>query len=264
MRDSLARLRADLRTQSAHNGQATEPHRREAASGQRGIGNEHTIARVGSLPVDGSPGIELAGIKEVCGILQVRDLVVAGTAGVSFFAAEADPAMVIAPPDVATALARAVAGLAPADSGTVLVGDRDVTALPPGSRQIGYVPRGGALLPHLTVRQNIDYLVWRQESVHGIVRGWAATLIYQLELGPVLEQRPHEITAQQRMRGALARAVVTMPEALVFERPDPAVCGPLDDLLARIESPVSAAPATAVFGDRQVAPDGARTLVVTP
>ena len=83
-----------------------------------------------------------------------------------------------------------------------------------GNRQIGYVPRGGALLPHLTVRQNIEYLVWRQESVREIVRGWAATLIYQLELGPVLEQRPHEITAQQRMRGALARAVVSMPEAL--------------------------------------------------
>ncbi|GIE54255.1 ATP-binding cassette domain-containing protein [Actinoplanes nipponensis] len=183
---------------------------------------------------------------------------------VSFAAREADPVVVTAGADAATALARAVAGLAPAVSGQVLVGDRDVTALPPGARQIGYVPRGGALLPHLTVRQNIEYLVWRQESVHEIVRGWASTLVYQLELGPVLEQRPHEITAQQRMRGALARAVVSMPEALVLERPDPAVCGPLDDLLARIESPVSAAPATAVFGDRSVAPDGARTVAVTP
>jgi ABC-type sulfate/molybdate transport systems ATPase subunit len=186
----------------------------------------------------------------------VRDLVVAGVLGalepVSCVAGEGDPAVVTAAPEVATALARAVAGLVPVVSGQVLVGDRDVTALPPGSRQIGYVPRGGALLPHLTVRQNIDYLVWRHETVHGIVRGWAATLIYQLELGPVLEQRPHEITAQQRMRGALARAVVSMPEALVLERPDPAVCGPLDDLLARIESPVSAAPATAIFSDRPV------------
>ncbi|GAA3951761.1 ATP-binding cassette domain-containing protein [Actinoplanes auranticolor] len=198
----------------------------------------------------------------------MRELVVAVPgevpAAVSFFAGEADPVVVIAGAEVATALARTVAGLAPPVSGQVLVGDRDVTALPPGARQIGYVPRGGALLPHLTVRQNIEYLVWRQESVHEIVRGWASTLIYQLELGPVLEQRPHEITAQQRMRGALARAVVSMPEALVLERPDPAVCGPLDDLLARIELPVFAAPATAIFGDRQAAPEGARTVAVTP
>ena len=185
-------------------------------------------------------------------------------AAVSFLAREAEPTVVVAGGDAATALARVVAGLAPPVSGQVLVGDRDVTSLPPGARQIGSVPRGGALLPHLTVRQNIEYLVWRQESVHEIVRGWASTLIYQLELGPVLEQRPHEITAQQRMRGALARAVVSMPEALVLERPDPLVCGPLDDLLARIESPVSAAPATVIFGDRQAAPEGARIVAVTP
>jgi ABC-type sugar transport system ATPase subunit len=150
---------------------------------------------------------------------------------------------------VATALARTVAGLATAASGQVLVGDREVTGLPPGGRQMGYVPRGGALLPHLTVRQNIEYLVWRQESVREIIRSWAATLIYQLELGPVLDQRPHEITAQQRMRGALARAVVSLPEVLIFERPDPAACGPLEDLLARIESPVTGPPATVVFAD---------------
>ena len=186
-------------------------------------------------------------------ILELRDLVVTvpggGWAAVSLPAGKADLTVVSAGVDAATALARVVAGLASPVSGHVLVGARDVTALPPGGRQIGYVPRGGALLPHLTVRQNIEYLVWRQETVHEIVRGWASTLIYQLELGPVLEQRPHEITAQQRLRGAVARAVVSLPEVLVFERPDPAVCGQLDDLLARIESPVSAAPATVVFGD---------------
>jgi ABC-type sulfate/molybdate transport systems ATPase subunit len=181
----------------------------------------------------------------------------------SLIAPEAALTVVTAGADAATAMARVVAGLAPPVSGRILVGDRDITALPPAARQIGYVPRGGALLPHLTVRQNIEYLVWRQESVHEIVRGWASTLIYQLELGPVLDQRPHEITAQQRMRGALARAVVSLPEVLVLERPDPAVCGPLDDLLARIESPVSAAPATVVFGDAQVAPEGARTVAVS-
>ena len=82
-------------------------------------------------------------------------------AAVSFLAREGDPTVVIAGADAATALARVVTGLAPPVSGHVLVGDRDVTALPPGARQIGYVPRGGALLPHLTVRQNIEYLVWR-------------------------------------------------------------------------------------------------------
>src|SRR6476619_1557362 len=100
-------------------------------------------------------------------IFELRDLVVAvggeGRATVSLFAPEAELTVVTAGADTATALARVVAGLAQPVAGRILVGDRDVTGLPPGARQIGYVPRGGALLPHLTVRQNIEYLVWRQE-----------------------------------------------------------------------------------------------------
>jgi ABC-type sugar transport system ATPase subunit len=176
-------------------------------------------------------------------------------AEVSLTAAQDDVTLVGARGGEATAMARTVIGLAPPISGRIFVGARDVTALPPGARQIGYVPRGGALFPHLTVRQNIEYLVWRQESVHEILRGWSSTLIYQLELGPVLDQRPHEITAQQRMRAAVARAVVTLPEVLVFERPDLGVCGPLAELVARIESPASPPPATVVFGDEPGAAD---------
>jgi ABC-type sugar transport system ATPase subunit len=171
-----------------------------------------------------------------------------GRAGLSLTADETGLTLVSEPPAAATALARTVAGLAAPVSGQIFVGARDVTGLPPGSRQIGYVPRGGALLPHLTVRQNIEYLVSRQENVHEILRGWSSTLIYQLELGPVLDQRPHEITAQQRLRAAVARAVVTLPEVLVFERPDLTVSGPLSDLVARIESPAAPPPATVVFG----------------
>jgi ABC-type sulfate/molybdate transport systems ATPase subunit len=179
-----------------------------------------------------------------------------GRAAVSLPYREVDLTVVTADAGAATATARTVAGLAPPVSGQVLIGGRDVTALPPGSRQIGYVPRGGALLPHLTVQENIKYLIQQQESVHGLVNKWTIHLIYQLELGPVLDQRPHEITAQQRMRAAVARAVVSLPEVLVLERPDLAVCGPLEELLARIASPEWGAPATVVFGDVP-SPDGA-------
>jgi ABC-type sugar transport system ATPase subunit len=160
------------------------------------------------------------------------------------------------------AVARAVAGLAAPRSGRVFVGTREVTTLPPGSRQIGYVPRGGALFPHLTVRQNIEYLLWRQESVRGILRDWSAALIYQLELGPVLDQRPHEITAQQRLRAAVARAVMTLPEVLVLDRPDLAATGPLDELIARLESSSSPPPATVAFTGEAASEGGAAVTVV--
>jgi ABC-type proline/glycine betaine transport system ATPase subunit len=188
---------------------------------------------------------------EVVTILEVDDLVVAvpprdRVAHLSLPVDRAPLTAVEAEPRVATALARAVVGLAPPISGRVLVGGRDVTDLPPGSRQIGYVPAGGALLPHLTVRRNIEYLLWRRETVRDMIRTWQATLVHQLELGPVLDQRPHEITPQQRIRGAVARAVVSLPEVLVFDLPDAAATGPLTDLLARIESPFTSGPSTVV------------------
>jgi ABC-type proline/glycine betaine transport system ATPase subunit len=192
-------------------------------------------------------------------ILELRDLVVAvpggGRASITLPYSEADLTLVTAGADAATATARTVAGLAPPLSGHVLIGGRDVTALPAGRRQTGYVPRGGALLPHLTVHENIKYLIEAQESVRGLVDKWTIHLIYRLELGPVLDQRPHEISAQQRMRAAVARAVVSLPEVLVLDRPDLAVCGPLTELLARIASPEWGAPVTVVFGDVP-SPDG--------
>src|SRR4051794_9876937 len=122
-----------------------------------------------------------------------------------------------APP--ATALARTVAGLAPPASGRVLVSGHDVTDRRPGRRQIGYVPAGGGLLPHLTVAQNIEYLMSRHDAVRDLTRTWKFVLTKQLELGPLLPQRPHELSPAQRVRVALARAALPLPEVLVFDLP---------------------------------------------
>jgi ABC-type sulfate/molybdate transport systems ATPase subunit len=147
----------------------------------------------------------------------------------------------------ATALARAVAGLVRPLSGRVLVDTEDVTDKRPGDRRIGYVPAGGALLPHLTVRQNIEYLVWHRETVHDLVRSWEAGLVHHLELGPVLDLRPHEITPQQRMRAAIARAAISSPEVLIFDLPDTGAAGPLRDLLEGLVTAGAVRPSTVVF-----------------
>jgi ABC-type sulfate/molybdate transport systems ATPase subunit len=186
----------------------------------------------------------------VTAILELRDLMVSvahGRVRVSLSRDRAAFTVVQAEPESALVLARTVVGLVRPLSGRVLVGGRDVTDTPPGSRQIGYVPRGGALLPHLTVRQNIEYLLWRQETVRDLIRGWETVVVHQLELGPVLDLRPHEITAEQRLRSALARAVVSLPEVVVFDLPDPTAVGSLRALLTRVETPVAAGPSTVAF-----------------
>jgi ABC-type sugar transport system ATPase subunit len=141
-------------------------------------------------------------------------------------------------PGEGTAIARTVVGLTPALSGRVLVGNRDVSDLPPTRRQIGYIPAGGGLLPHLTVQQNIEYgLRRRTDLVVDLARDWQHTLVSQLEIGSVLNRRPDELSTERRLRVALARAVVGLPEVIIVDLPDPRnIEAALTDHLARIRS----------------------------
>ncbi|WBB90743.1 ATP-binding cassette domain-containing protein [Verrucosispora sp. WMMC514] len=146
-------------------------------------------------------------------------------------------AAVVAPPRPATAVARVVAGLAAPVTGQVLVGGRDVTDLPPLRRRIGYVPAGGALLPHLTVGRNISYGQRRRRWVRDVAESWAALLVDRLELTPTLGLRPHLLSEAQRFRVALARAMACLPEVLVVDLPTPIDGVRLPELLDRAAPP---------------------------
>ncbi|HYH28341.1 MAG TPA: ATP-binding cassette domain-containing protein, partial [Actinomycetota bacterium] len=56
-----------------------------------------------------------------------------------------------------TTALRVIAGLEDAVSGSVVVGDRDVTALPPNQRNVGMVFQSFGLFPHLSVRDNVAF-----------------------------------------------------------------------------------------------------------
>ena len=56
-----------------------------------------------------------------------------------------------------TTLLEGICGLRSIRSGSIWIGDREVTNLPPGQRGIGLVPQDGALFDHLTVRQHLEF-----------------------------------------------------------------------------------------------------------
>jgi ABC-type Fe3+/spermidine/putrescine transport system ATPase subunit len=167
--------------------------------------------------------------------LSLRELVVAARVPpLSATVAAGELVGVVAPAALGTAIARVVAGLAAPVSGRVEVADRDVTDLPPARRQVGYVPAGGALLPHLTVGQNIEYGLRHRETVHEVTRSWVAGLLDRLELGATLHLRPHLLSESQRLRAALARVAACLPEALVVDLPTATGGGDrLGDLVSR-------------------------------
>lgn len=124
-------------------------------------------------------------------------------------------------PAPGTALARVVAGLAAPRSGAIYMDGEDVTAVPPARRRIGYVPAGGALLPHLTIQQNLQYGLRRSPIVRPVAARWVTSVVDQLELAPILDLLPHQLTDAQRLRAAIARAAVPLPEAMVVDLPYP-------------------------------------------
>ena len=140
--------------------------------------------------------------------------------GIGLAVAEGELVVVLGPSGCGkSTLLRVVAGLEEADAGTVRIGERDVTRLPPGRRNVSMVFQSYALFPHLTVRENIGFgLVVRdvpKAEAAGRVE-WAAGLV---GAAPFLDRRPAELSGGERQRVALARALVREPDAWLLDEP---------------------------------------------
>lgn len=118
-----------------------------------------------------------------------------------------------------TTLLEGLCGLRPVLSGSVWIGGRDVTHLPPGGRGIGLVPQDGALFDHLSVRRHLGFALE--------VRGWSAErrearvheLADWLHLGPLLDRLPAGLSGGERQRVALGRALSFEPPVLCLDEP---------------------------------------------
>src|SRR5690606_16040252 len=118
-----------------------------------------------------------------------------------------------------TTLLRTIAGLESPTSGTVRIGDRDVTALPPGARDVAMVFQDYALFPHMTVVENIAYPLKIRRQPRAERTAHATAVGEQLGLGGLMARRPAELSGGQQQRVALARAVACRPSVFLFDEP---------------------------------------------
>ena len=114
---------------------------------------------------------------------------------------------------------RMIAGLETPTTGRILIGDRDVTALPPQDRDIAMVFQTYALYPHMTVRENLAFGLRMRGAERETIETRVQEASRALGLEPVLDRRPAQLSGGQRQRVALGRAIVREPKVFLFDEP---------------------------------------------
>ncbi len=153
------------------------------------------------------------------GLVRRRDRV-SVVDGVSLEIRPGELAFVLGPSGAGkTTLARVIAGLEPLDAGEIFFDERIIQSMPAAARRVGLVFQGDALWPRLTVAENVGYglkvrKVPRKERKLRILEALTAH-----RLDSLANELPGRLTPLQKLRVALARAMILEPELLILDDP---------------------------------------------
>ncbi|MDR1768066.1 MAG: sn-glycerol-3-phosphate ABC transporter ATP-binding protein UgpC [Propionibacteriaceae bacterium] len=114
---------------------------------------------------------------------------------------------------------RMLAGLEEVNSGQIMIGERDVTDLPPKDRDIAMVFQNYALYPHMTVADNMGFAL----KMAGVPKADRDKRVQEaaklLGLEEFLSRKPKALSGGQRQRVAMGRAIVRQPQVFLMDEP---------------------------------------------
>jgi spermidine/putrescine transport system ATP-binding protein len=116
-----------------------------------------------------------------------------------------------------TTTLRMIAGLEEATTGTVSLGGRDITGLPPYKRPVNTVFQSYALFPHLDVSENVAFGL-RRRGIKS-VKKQVGEMLDLVQLGDFARRKPHQLSGGQQQRVAVARALINHPQVLLLDEP---------------------------------------------
>ena len=116
-------------------------------------------------------------------------------------------------------LLRLIAGLEEATSGSILIGERDVTRLEPRDRDIAMVFQSYALYPHMTVARNLGFGLELRGHEPAEIEKRVNEAAQMLELTQFMDRLPRQLSGGQRQRVALGRALVRHPQVFLLDEP---------------------------------------------
>lgn len=117
-------------------------------------------------------------------------------------------------------LLRLIAGLESPNAGEIWIGEREVTRLPPEKRDVALMFQSYALMPHMTVFENIRFpLRMKNVLARAEQDSRVRDALDQVHLGGLGDRYPRQLSGGQQQRVALARAVVAEPKVLLLDEP---------------------------------------------
>jgi sulfate/thiosulfate transport system ATP-binding protein len=162
-------------------------------------------------------------------------------------------------------LLRIIAGLEAPDSGSVLIGEQEVTATPARSRGVGFVFQHYAPFKHMTVHDNVAFGLTVRKHPKAEVQARVEELLHLVRLDGLAKRYPSQLSGGQLQRMALARALAPRPEVLLLDEPfgalDAQVRGELREWLRKLHEEIHV---TTIFvtHDQEEAMEVAEQIVV--
>src|SRR5688500_13978691 len=112
-----------------------------------------------------------------------------------------------------------LAGLEDVNAGRILIGDRDVTNVPPKDRDIAMVFQNYALYPHMSVADNMGFALKIAGVSKDEIRTRVAEAAKILDLEAYLDRKPKALSGGQRQRVAMGRSIVRQPQVFLMDEP---------------------------------------------
>ncbi|HCT4299417.1 TPA: 2-aminoethylphosphonate ABC transport system ATP-binding subunit PhnT [Klebsiella quasipneumoniae] len=118
-----------------------------------------------------------------------------------------------------TTVLRAIAGFVQPAGGRILIGDTDVTHLPPYQRGLAMVVQNYALFPHMKVEDNVAFGLRAQKQPRGLIAGRVTEALKIVGMADYATRYPHQLSGGQQQRVAIARAIAVRPRVLLLDEP---------------------------------------------
>lgn len=118
-----------------------------------------------------------------------------------------------------TTLLEAIAGIRKPTAGRVLLAGRDVTALLPAARNVGYVPQDAGLFRAMTVWENVAFALTVRRAARSVIESRVSELAERLGIRELLNRRAVGLSGGEAQRVALGRALAFRPPVLLLDEP---------------------------------------------